>query len=75
MRDVISEEVIDMREVRKQQKNKLSGSRITLRVDLDPETFFQLSEVKIRMRCKTWEEFIKKILEKREILESDVVAF
>jgi hypothetical protein len=68
-------EVIDLSELRRMQKPKLTGSKITLRIDLDPEEFFQLRELKDRMRCRNWREFIKKILEKREILASDIVAF
>jgi len=50
-------------------------SKVTLRVDIDEDTYFKLKMLMAKMRCTTWEEFIKKILEKREILESDVVAF
>jgi len=50
-------------------------NRVTLRVVLDEDTYFKLKMLMAKMRCATWEEFIKKILEKREILESDVVAF
>ena len=69
------EQKLDMREIRRIHRPKLSGKRSILRVELDTEVLFQLRVLKGKMRCKNWEEFIKKILEKEEILTSDDVAY
>jgi len=47
----------------------------TLQIKLDWDTYHRLVVLKGKMKAKTWKDFIKKILEKGEIFESDVVAF
>jgi len=68
-------DVINRRELFRRRRPRLSGDKIDLRVTLPKDEFFQLRELKERMKCRNWYEFFKKILEKKEILESDIVAF
>ncbi len=38
----------------------------TLIVKLDDDTFFELKELKARLKAKTWKRFIKKIIKLHE---------
>lgn len=68
-------ESINMREVRKQRKGKYKRSTITIRVEVDREVFFKLESLKARMKATTWREFFDKILEKEDILASDMISY
>jgi hypothetical protein len=70
------EEKLDLKEAKKKQRPKLSGKTSTLKIDLDTETLLRLRQLKAKMYCKNWQEFIQKILEKEKYLVSDdVIAF
>jgi len=46
-------------------KKKREDETIRLHVVMNKELFFKLKELKLTYRCKTWEEFLKKILEEK----------
>ena len=67
--------VINMIGEKEKKKKKYELNTVTLRIELDWDTYHRLVVLKGKMKAKTWKDFIKKILEKGEVFESDVVAF
>lgn len=43
--------------------------KITLRVDVDEDVFFALSQYKINWRCRNWEQFFVRLIEVLNALE------
>jgi len=47
--------------------------KVQLRMALDEDLFFQLEELKAKMRCRSWEEFVRRVVDKGYLLTKDII--